>query len=137
MNLGAADYISKPFNVDVIKMTVAKVLEMRRSRAAASGAPTSEGLDSLTRLCGVTIFTGILEKEIERSGWKGRACSLLMADVSEFETLPASSDASERDRPLRVFATILELETRPGDTMGRTDSRRAGRDPARNRSRGG
>ena len=30
VRLGAADYITKPFNVDVVKVTVAKHLEMRR-----------------------------------------------------------------------------------------------------------
>ena len=30
IRLGAADYISKPFNIDVIKATVAKLLEMNR-----------------------------------------------------------------------------------------------------------
>ena len=32
VRLGAADYIAKPFNVDVLKVTVAKLLEMRRVR---------------------------------------------------------------------------------------------------------
>lgn len=32
VRLGAVDYITKPFNVDVVKVTVAKLLEMRRLR---------------------------------------------------------------------------------------------------------
>ena len=34
VNLGATDYITKPFNVDLIKLTVAKVLEMKKLQAA-------------------------------------------------------------------------------------------------------
>ena len=32
VRLGASDYIAKPFNVDVLRVTVAKLLEMRRVR---------------------------------------------------------------------------------------------------------
>ena len=43
VSMGASDYITKPFNVDLIKVTVAKIMTM--SHAAAS-APDNSSTDT-------------------------------------------------------------------------------------------
>ena len=40
VRLGAGDYLTKPFNIDVVRVTVAKLLEMgRMNREPGSGVP--------------------------------------------------------------------------------------------------
>ena len=41
IRLGAADYITKPFNVDVLTVTVAKLLEMRQVSTVPAGEESS------------------------------------------------------------------------------------------------
>ena len=71
VNLGAADYITKPFNVDLIRVTVAKVLEMRKVRGGG-GMPVVEasqatpGVDGLTDAFNYSMFNVLLQSEIGR-----------------------------------------------------------------------
>ena len=46
VDLGADDYITKPFNVDLIKITVAKVLRMAKLRSAAQNPGPSGPADT-------------------------------------------------------------------------------------------
>ncbi len=69
IRLGAADYIVKPFNVDVVQGTVAKILELRQL-AAGSEAPTPEdsaAVDSVTGAYDFQTFVDLLETELGRS----------------------------------------------------------------------
>ena len=48
IRLGAAEYITKPFNIDIVRVTVAKLLEMKRMRLepgdTASSTPEDESV---------------------------------------------------------------------------------------------
>ena len=83
IRLGAEDYITKPFNVDIIKVTVAKLLEMRRVDGESSSgnspgqnnpghhaeAPEQERtVDELTGACVPAEFTRLIPRSNGRSG---------------------------------------------------------------------
>ena len=119
IKLGAADYVVKPFSVDVAKATVAKVLELRRQLTVASGARSPENapaVDSVTRAYNFQIFVDLLETELGRSDWRRHDCSLLVIRVERFHTVVA-----KRGPHLKQVMKLLRRVGRPGDIIGRTD----------------
>ena len=70
VKLGATDYITKPFHVEVIKVTVAKVLEMSKVSKSARKSESSERIASggeIKEPYARALFTQLLRKELERS----------------------------------------------------------------------
>ncbi len=126
VNLGAADYITKPFNVDLIKVTVAKVLEMKKIRGGG-GAPVVEasqatpGVDGLTDAFNYSMFNVLLQNEIGRSERKGHVCSLMVIEIDKFENYIQKGGTAAGDELLKSLASIIRQEARVGDILGRTD----------------
>ena len=124
VNLGAADYVTKPFNVDTIKITVAKVIESKKVREAASNSQQQSsklsGFDEATGVYSVNLFTQLLENEIGRARLRNHNCSIVML----------SPDTSEPDPDYNSLLTnlvnIAKSEIRPGDTLGRMDEQNIG-----------
>ena len=149
VRLGATDYITKPFNVDVVKVPVAKLLEMRQNRRNSQGDdppgiddsdpqsdplesddsepqadpsdPTSQdcAFDSQTGTFALDMLMHMLDIEIRRSDWRGHPCSLVVAAVDGFDTFHLKSDDTP-DEALGTFARAFHQVTRPGDMVGRT-----------------
>ena len=125
VNLGAADYITKPFNVDLIKVTVAKVLEMRKSRGLGQQTETSAtigAIDGVTQACNAILFSQLFENEIGRSKLRNHECALLVAEIDNFEKYRDNGGQAASDEVVRAFAKVLRDESRPGDIVGRLDS---------------
>ena len=126
VNLGAADYITKPFNVDLIRVTVAKVLEMRKVRGGG-GMPVVEasqatlGVDGLTDAFNYSMFNVLLQSEIGRSERKGHVCSLMVIEIDKFEEHTQKGGTAAGDELLKSLASIIRQEARAGDILGRTD----------------
>ena len=119
IRLGAADYVVKPFNVDLVKVTVAKVLELRRQLDAAFGAGSAENIpavDSVTGAYNLPAFVDLLETELARSDWREHACTLLVVKVERFHTLVA-----KHGHNLKQLVKRLHRSIRPGDIVGRTN----------------
>jgi DNA-binding NtrC family response regulator len=90
VTLGAADYITKPFNVDLIKVTVAKVLAGKRFRREAhpSGGEPSDQMapvDKVTGAYNLYLFTQMLETEAARSTFRRHDLSLLVVEIDKYE----------------------------------------------------
>ncbi len=124
INLGAADFISKPFNVDLIKLTVAKVLGMRRRHAEAQAPEARDqvaAIDGTTGLYNSQLFARILDEEVRRSEWRGHMCSLLVVSVSDVEIRAQDGENQSEmgDDPLDTFVGHLRQVVRPGDSIGR------------------
>ena len=67
VNLGATDYITKPFHVDLIKETVAKVLEMAHVRESEREGDSTNNLTSANDLAepyNFIVFNQLLEMEV-------------------------------------------------------------------------
>jgi diguanylate cyclase (GGDEF)-like protein len=122
VNLGATEYITKPFNVDLIKLTVAKVLEMTRVREAANEVGSYmqfATIDGPTETYNLALFKQLLEKEVERSEWKGHVCGVLTLEIDNFGGYPDNGSTRLGDEIVKKFVGILRSQTRPGDIIGR------------------
>ena len=125
VNLGAADYITKPFNVDLIRVTVAKVLEMRKVRGGGGvvveASQATPGVDGLTDAFNYSMFNVLLQSEIGRSERKGHVCSLMVIEIDKFEEHTQKGGTAAGDELLKSLASIIRQEARAGDILGRTD----------------
>ena len=124
VELGANDYITKPFNIDVIKVTVAKVLRMTRLKAGALAVGPSRSFDgggSLSEPDSYDLFVRMLEKELGRPKWRDYSCGLLMAEIDNYGVLTEGDTTSEADKAIDGFVRTLTEKSRPGDVIGHTD----------------
>ena len=123
VELGANDYITKPFNVDLIKVTVAKVLRMTslESGAHGSGSRSLAAGDGLSEPYGYRLFVLMLEKELDRSKWRDYGCGLLVVKIDDSGLVADGGRSSDVARDLDGFVRILAEESRPGDIIGHTD----------------
>ena len=124
VNLGATDYITKPFNIDLIRVTVAKVLEIqkaRRSDQEVNSAMPMAPYSGITEPYHPDLFGQLLEKEIGRSGLRGYVCSLLTLEIDHLASLVLDGQSSAEGQFLELLARVLIQLTRAGDIIGRTE----------------
>jgi PleD family two-component response regulator len=124
VNLGAADYIAKPFNVDLIRMTVAKVLQLRHVKTmAAKDSPTESmpAVDGGTDTYNFSMFSNLLNNEIGRSMRLSRGFGLLVVEINRVEGGGSGLGTILGEDDAGIFATILKGEASPGDVIGRRD----------------
>jgi len=122
MKLGAADYITKPFNLDQIKIVVAKTLERSRLRQKAEEGEIYKQLsriDGLTELYNYTFFQQLLKTEVERAGRYGHQLSLLMIDIDNFKGYNDAYGHPAGDDALRRLARVMSRAVRGCDFIAR------------------
>lgn len=124
VSLGASDYITKPFNIDLIKITVAKVLARREfdaettSRSMPIGrAPSYEIAEPYNFM----LFNQMLEREIARSRLRKRRCSLLVAELQTPQASESPESVEDWEDCVENLFRMAQRYTRPGDIVGRTD----------------
>ncbi len=123
VNLGASDYITKPFNVDLIKVTVAKVLEMKRLRGVTPGLEPSEDSppgDGVTGACSEAIFGEMLEREVGRCLALGHELSLVVFDIDSYESYTEKGGQIVGRQLLKSLVGSIEQESLPWYTRGKT-----------------
>ena len=123
--LGAADYFTKPFNVDLIQITVAKVLAQYDfaqgryrtgdSHRPASAESTAEPYDS-------TVFSQLLEKEVARSRIRNHRFSLMVAEIDGFDEAMPGASPNNREAHTSLLFEAVKRHVRSGDYVGQTDS---------------
>jgi len=122
MKLGAYDYISKPFNVDRIRLVVDKALEKRRLLQAAGERDFYKRLSQLDGLTGVynrRAFEELLEAEISRSSRFRRPLSLLMVDLDQLKVVNDRLGHQAGDQVLKEVARTLRTSVRNCDAVAR------------------
>jgi len=122
MKLGAADYITKPFNLDQIKIVVAKTLERSRLRQKAEEGEIYKQLsriDGLTELYNYTFFQQLLNTEVERAGRYGHQLSLLMIDIDNFKGYNDAFGHPAGDEALRRLSRVMSRAVRGCDFIAR------------------
>jgi diguanylate cyclase (GGDEF)-like protein len=122
MKLGAADYITKPFNLDQIKIVVAKTLERSRLRQKAEEGELYKQLsriDGLTELFNYTFFQQLLKTEVERAQRYGHQLSLLMIDIDNFKGYNDAYGHPAGDDALRRLARVMSRAVRGCDFIAR------------------
>jgi diguanylate cyclase (GGDEF)-like protein len=117
LELGAADYITKPFNETIVKLRVKTHLEIKMQR---------EFLDNLSRMDGLTgipnrrAFDERLDIEWRRGLRSGERLGLLMVDVDFFKGYNDAHGHLAGDDCLRSIANALsEAINRAGDFIAR------------------
>lgn len=79
---GVADYIEKPFDLDLLLLTVERSLEKTKIQRELVQLSRTDGL---TGLYNQRHFYAVLDSEISRARRQGRALSLLLIDVDDFK----------------------------------------------------
>ncbi len=122
MKLGAADYITKPFNLDQIKIVVAKTLERSRLQQKAEEGEIYKQLsriDGLTELYNYTFFQQLLKNEIERAQRYGHQLSLLMIDIDDFKSYNDRNGHPAGDQALKKLSRVMSRAVRGCDYIAR------------------
>lgn len=122
MKLGAADYIPKPLNFDLLRLVVSKTLNQRRLKRRAAEMEFYKllsRLDGLTDVYNHRFFHQILAAELARAKRFQRPLSLLMIDVDYFKEYNDAWGHQAGDEVLKRLASIFKRLSRTYDTVAR------------------
>lgn len=104
LNLGAVDYITKPFNDAVVRARVKTHLELKRQRDLLAQL---SNLDGLTGIPNRRTFDARLLEEWRRESRCGKTLALIMIDVDHFKAFNDSQGHQAGDDCLRRIAATL------------------------------
>lgn len=112
MQIGAADFVTKPVEAAVLHIRVHKALEYARTKRLAS-------TDGLTGLYNRRVFQERLQEEIERANRYERPLSLLMIDIDHFKMHNDTHGHLWGDTILVEVARLLKELSRTSDVVAR------------------
>lgn len=117
LNLGAADYITKPFHPAIVKLRVENHLRFVRQRKLLE---TLAGRDGLTEIDNRRRFDEVMDKEWRRANRNGLPLSLAMVDVDFFKRFNDHYGHARGDQVLKSVARALTWGLhRPADLAAR------------------
>jgi diguanylate cyclase (GGDEF)-like protein len=122
MKLGAADYLPKPFPLELLRLVVGRTLHAQRLAARAQQAELYEKLahtDGLTELYNYRFFQQLLGVELKRAHRFTRALSLIMLDLDRFKAYNDVYGHQAGDQALRQVAWLLRRSSRSYDLVAR------------------
>jgi two-component system cell cycle response regulator len=122
MKLGAADYLPKPFPLELLRLVVGRTLHVRRLAERARQAEVYERLahtDGLTELANYRFFQQRLSVELNRAQRFNRPLSLIMLDVDRFKAYNDLYGHQAGDQALRQLAWLLRRSSRSYDLVAR------------------
>lgn len=117
LNLGAVDYIARPFNPAIVRARVNTHVKLKRRTDLLEQYAM---LDGLTGVPNRRYFDEQLDRETRRSRREGKPLSLIMLDIDHFKSFNDHYGHGAGDRCLQKVAETLALTlNRPGDTLYR------------------
>lgn len=117
LNLGASDYIAKPFNATVVTARVALHLQVVRQRRMLERLAH---IDGLTELANRRRFDEMFQAEWQRARAGCRPLSLALLDIDCFKQYNDRYGHPAGDRVLRAVArTVASFMRRPVDLAAR------------------
>jgi len=117
LNLGAVDYIAKPFNQAIVRARVRTHMSLKRKTDLLEEIAL---LDGLTGIPNRRNFDQELQREGKRSFREGDSFSLLMMDIDHFKAFNDHYGHGAGDTALRKVAeTLGESLSRPTDRVSR------------------
>ncbi len=122
MKLGAADYLPKPFPLELLRLVVGRTLHVQRLAERAHQADLYEKLahtDGLTELYNYRFFQQLLSAELNRAQRFNRALSLIMLDLDHFKAYNDIYGHQAGDRALRQLGQLLRRSSRSYDAVAR------------------
>lgn len=122
MKAGAYDYITKPFNVDELKLVIGHAMERHKLIEEVKEKKIYEELailDGLTRVYNRRYFEELLHREASRATRYPQKFSLLMIDIDNFKLCNDTYGHLAGDKVLKDVAGILLQKTRGTDFVAR------------------
>lgn len=122
MKHGAADFITKPFNIDHIRMIADRTLATKALKAKAAQTEYYQSLaltDGLTNIYNKRYFLQLLDTEIARSARKGHSFVLVMLDIDNFKSFNDTNGHLAGDEALKKVAGVLDQVSRTSDNVAR------------------
>ncbi|PYG02876.1 response regulator receiver modulated diguanylate cyclase [Thioalkalivibrio sp. ALE21] len=117
LNLGAVDYIARPFNPAIVRARVNTHVKLKRRTDLLEQYAM---LDGLTGIHNRRYFDEHLDRETRRSQREGEPLSLIMLDIDHFKGFNDHYGHGAGDRCLqKVAETLARTLNRPGDTLCR------------------
>ena len=117
LNLGAIDYITKPFNKAIVKLRIKNYLDLKIKNDMLEKLSMYDGLTNIKnrRYFDETFETAFLEAKRERS-----SLALMMIDIDFFKPYNDNYGHGQGDETLRKVAKALEKTIkRPSDFVAR------------------
>jgi diguanylate cyclase (GGDEF)-like protein len=122
MKLGAVDYLTKPLNIDHVRIIVKKTLERRilkRKAVEALFYRRLSRIDGMTELFNYRFFQDLLRIEIARAKRESWPVSLIMLDIDDFKVFNDKNGHPMGDVALKEVACILRSKSRDCDFVAR------------------
>jgi diguanylate cyclase (GGDEF)-like protein len=122
MKAGAADYLPKPFPLELLRLVVGRTLHAQRLAERARQADVYEKLaqtDGLTEVYNYRFFQQLLRVELNRAQRFNRPLSLIMLDLDHFKAYNDVYGHQAGDQALRQLAWLLRRSGRSYDLVAR------------------
>lgn len=117
LELGAMDYVTKPFSPAVVKMRVNNQIELKRAREQLAWLAT---IDGLTGIANRRRFEEFMASEWSRASRSRQPMALAMIDVDLFKKYNDHYGHQAGDDCLRSVANVFKAHAyRPGDLVAR------------------
>ncbi|HKM43214.1 MAG TPA: diguanylate cyclase [Limnochordia bacterium] len=117
IELGAMDYIRKPFNVPVVKAKIRNHLELKRYKDILK---RDSRVDGLTRIPNRRRFDEAFHEECSRAARNKTSLAVLMMDLDLFKAYNDTYGHLQGDDVLKLVAKALyNMLQRPGDLIAR------------------
>ncbi len=117
LNLGAVDYITKPFHLPIVR---ARIRNQMSLKSKTDMLEEMSHIDGLTQIANRRYFDRMLAKEASRLARNGLPLALLMMDIDFFKPYNDNYGHGRGDECLIKVATALHKAiNRPGDLLAR------------------
>lgn len=114
--MGAADYIKKPFDELEIIARIHSVLRTKQSQDILKDKASRDGL---TGIYNHALLIQLFEKEIKKQAISGDDVSFVMLDIDHFKKINDSYGHTIGDAVLKELSMILSTSIRDSDYVGR------------------
>lgn len=117
LNLGAVDYIAKPFNPAIVKARIRNHMNLKMKTDLLEDM---SHIDGLTQIANRRFFDSTLKREVNRLSRSGKPLGLIMLDIDFFKAFNDNYGHGKGDECLiKVAAALQAVIKRPGDLLAR------------------
>jgi diguanylate cyclase (GGDEF)-like protein len=112
LDLGAIDYLQKPFSERELRARVERTLRLSRSQTALRELAQT---DPLTGLANLRAFRARLDEEVKRARRYGTPLTCVMADMDYLKPVNDDLGHAAGDRAIAAVAAVIRAELRETD----------------------